>query len=242
MPLINLLATPVQGAIREGDVVFHVADWESWQWSRKKIAHVGIASHDCPNHRLNGPVRVIHMLKLIEQDTWTDGSNGNSCVNLYGYPATLSDVRRAAIVDIALRRGVLTPSFIKENLNLYRMGESSKNYHPSYPDRKDVYSYTCANFVNDCYGDSGQPIVVDDGMPFVTDEERVTLRRMFDKRVQSTPFKRIFPAYLAHALNRDRCPMHTSNWQPFANHGFFVPLPILSFLEDLNGTTQANSP
>jgi hypothetical protein len=202
MPLINLLATSDRGVVREGDVVLHVADWDNWRWVSREYAHVGLAVQDCPNHSLGGSVPVIHMTKIIEHDIWADGSNKSSCVNLYGSPATLSDVNRAVIVNAASRICTSTTSFIEEAFNLYLMGDPSMTSHPLYPRRENVYSFTCANFVNECYRESGQPIVVTDNMPFVTDEQRVTLRRLFGRRLQSTPFKRVFPSYLAHALNQ----------------------------------------
>jgi hypothetical protein len=222
--------------VRQGDVVFDIAKLKSGWWMKKEYAHVGIAVSDSVRHRLNDPVQVIHMtLECIAVDIWAEGRiGGDSCINLSGTKPDTEDVKRAKIIQLAVDTYETRPSIIMDGISRYWMGDPNHSSHPLFPDIEGFYSFTCATFVHDCYVRAVGPLVDLTNIPQVSDPERVELLRFFGRfsdfgpsglrgHVQQTPFRRLFPAFLAHAFRLESYPLRSNDWEALRDHGFFVP-------------------
>lgn len=233
MGLTNFLRPASTAGLKKGDVVFHIADQTEDGWKARPIAHVGLVKSDCLNHCIGNPVIVYHMtVSRVQRDTW-DGKGGNwPCVNLCGTYENLSPQKRAQIVDHALSYYNSTASLLLDNMFLYYFGDPSKHGHPAYGRTHNIYAFTCANFVNTCYVHASRPLIKLSSLPSVSDAERKDFQEFLRKacrladasgHVQSAPFRRIHPSYLAHAFRLGTYPLDTDNWVQYQDHQFFIP-------------------
>lgn len=222
--------------IRKGDVLFYLADEDAGNWVKTKTAHVGLAARDHPGRDISSmQVLVYHMtLTQVERDYWKCRDAGSCCyINLFGSCEDLGGPRRSKIIDTAAKTHNSKPSIIKDNLSRYYFGNPSRKTHPLYDRAEGMYAFTCATFVHDCYKEAKKPLINFANIEFISDEERRKFEAMLTRHigpghVQQTPFKRLNPSYLAHAFRLARYPLNLADWSGYRDHGFFVPLPIVS--------------
>jgi hypothetical protein len=250
MPLANYLVRNASGPIRRGDVVFEITELKEGQRQRVDPAHVGIVVEDRESFKREDPIRVIHMtLRRVSEHEWNTAHPKASHVDLVGSITTLEKGPRAKIIDEAVTLQLSKPSIIQKGLGTnaceciaYWAGDPNPSAHPNYPNRGGLYAFTCATFVMECFKKAKVVLLVTDNMPFASASDRQEFRALLEphglaNHIQETPFKRIYPSYLAHAFHRDQYPLDVSNWKGLQDHGHFIPPP-----EDTQSPRESTSP
>ena len=103
------------------------------------------------------------------------------------------------------------------------MGDPHPDCHPRFPDEDNAYGFSCSSFVHQCYIEIGHLLVDLDSMPLATAREIEELGRWFRDNVQRTPFRRLYAGYLIGAFCTDSYPFRPDDWDPWKNHGRFIP-------------------
>ena len=227
MPLLVFLVPGRNGVVRRGDMVFQVAELEGGKWKPRWMAHTGIAERTVEDFYLHQAAMVIHMGSHISRDVWSGGVTEEDVrVDACGSYPGMDDLTRDDIIDEARAYYEIDPSiFQRQNIrSCYWMGDPLPTGHPLFPRAHEIYGFSCSTFAHYCYSKIIGQLVNISAMPLVTDVERLELEGIVGRhRVQSGPFRRLYPSYLMCAFRDDSYPFSPDNWEEHKSHGVFIP-------------------
>jgi hypothetical protein len=230
MPLVVYLVPGQTGVVRRGDMVFHMAEPDGEKWRPRWLAHTGIAERTVEDFYLHQAAMVIHMGLFISKGVWSGGVEEDELrIDACGTHPDLDDLTRDDIIDRARVYYEIDPSiFQRENVhNCYWMGDSLPSGHPLFPLSQSVYGFSCSSFAHYCYSKVAGPILNTSAMPVMTDAERLELEGILSKRrIQASPFRRLYPSYLMNAFKIDSYPFSPDDWEICKLHSVFIPPEI----------------
>lgn len=232
LALLNYMVLASPGAIQKGDIVFYIADHKGDWWKSRDDAHVGLAATDNPRHCNVSSMKVYHVtFEKVILDDWKI-HKGFCGVNLSGGVEGLGRSKRAKIIDAALKWYMSKPAMIVRSL--YYFGPANREEHPAYPNLQGVYAFTCSSFVDECYQVARKTLLNHAFLPETVESDRLYFASKLAKsgigsdHVSRDDFKRVKPAYLAHALKNGKYPFESDDWSRCGDHRFFVPLRVLT--------------
>ncbi len=208
-------------------MVFQITDYCDGRLCPRWLAHVGIAEGTIEDFSMGQSAIVIHMGSFIEVGAWSGGKEKSDLrIEVSGSTTEIDDLTRDDIVDRAMcRYSAAAPSIFRQRgiNSCYWMGDHSIDSHPSFPSVEGTYAFSCATFVHKCYSEVVGPVVDLESMPLLSDEERRKLEEVLPPQfIQQTPFRRLYPSYLIHALCQSRFPFRPDDWDACKDHSIFI--------------------